>query len=442
MTARVVLGATLVGTVLLALCTGSSDVDEIVVVLGWLVLGMSLMLPPRGIGSWLPIAVLTATTAAQVVRLRTFVGVPQFPPEDFAIVFASARRLYRLAADPYLDPRANSFPFPAYAMADAAGLWGRLEAADAARLFFVVNALALIAAIVAVMASARLALGHQRPTTTLLLMSALLVHPGTAQVLLFGQTGIFVLFWTALGVWTWQRGDAPWLPALAFTLAAMQKPYLLLAAAFFMSWWGRDVIDGRGVSREGQIGRAILVITSLFLVALVVIPGGVTLTTFRQFAGGLRRLHETYSQSWRDNYSAVAIALHAAERLRPFDYGVAVRFGSALAVVSIVAAGIVSLRGSSDRLFAGLAWVAASLLPFAIVYKHYYPWLIPALFPALRLALERRIDAGTALLVCGGVALLHCLSAPGFTLGVAAVVVACQLLARRTAASAAGAVPA
>jgi hypothetical protein len=250
------------------------------------------------------------------------------------------------------------------------------------------------------------------------------------------------LFWIALGILMWQRGAAPWLPAFAFTLAAMQKPYLVIAAAFFMTWWVRDVVDGRGVSREGQIGRSIFVIGPLLLVALLVIPGGITLTTFRQFAGGLRRLHETYSQSWSDNYSTVAIGLHAAERLWPFDYAVAVHFASALAVITVIAAGVISLRGPSYRLFAGLAWVAASLLPFAIVYKHYYPWLVPALFPALRLAFERRIDAGAALLVCAGVGLLHFLTAPGFTLGVIAVVVACQLLARYGRAPALGAVPA
>ena len=431
MIARVALGCILVVAVTVGLRAGKPDVDEILVILGWLALGVSLTLPARGVGAWLPTAVLATTTALQLFRLRTFVGLPRFPPEDFAIVFASARRLYRLGTDPYVDPRANSFPFPAYAMADAAGLWGRLDAADAARVFLVVNALALAGAVVAVVASARLTLGDARPATTPLLVGALLAHPGTAQALLFGQTGVFVLFWTALGVWTWQRGAASWLPALAFTLAAMQKPYLVLVAAFFMAWWARDVVDQRAVSREGRIGRAILVLGPLLLVALLVAPGGVTLTTFRRFAGGLRRLHEIYSQSWGDNYSAVAIAVHAAEHVWSFDYGPAVQLASALAVVSVLAAGVITLPYASHRLFAALAWLAASLLPFAIVYKHYYPWLVPVLFPALRLALERRIDASVALLVCGAVGLLQFLTAPGFTLGVVALIVACQLLAWR-----------
>jgi hypothetical protein len=441
-TARVVLGATLAAAVVLGLRAGSSDLAEILVVLGWLALGVSLTLPARGIGTWLPTALLAATTAIQVLRLRTFVGAPQFPPEDFAIVFASARRLYRLGADPYVDPRANSFPFPAYAMADAAGLWGRLDPGDAARVFLAVSVVALVAAVVAVAASARLALGEQRVTMTLLLVCALIAHPGTAQALLFGQTGVFVLLWTALGVWAWQRAATPWLPACAFTLAAMQKPYLVLAPAFFVACWGYDVLTARVVSREGRIGRSVVVVGPLLLLALLIVPGGVTLATFRQFAGGLRRLHQIYSQSWADNYSAVAIALHAAKGVWRFDYGAAVQVASALAVVSVVAVGVVMLRGSSDRLFAGLAWVAASLLPFAIVYKHYYPWLVPALFPALRLALERRIDPSAIVLVCGGIALLHFLTAPGFTLGVVVIVVACHLLARHLRAPVVGAVPA
>jgi hypothetical protein len=441
MIARIVLGATLAAALVLGLRAGSSDLAEILVVFGWLALGLSLTLPARGIGAWLPTALLAATTAVQILRLRTFVGAPQFPPEDFAIVFASARRLYRLAADPYVDPRANSFPFPAYAMADAAGLWGRLDAGDAARVFLAVSVLALVAAVIAVTASARLALGEQRATMTLLLVCALIAHPGTAQALLFGQTGVFVLLWTALGVWAWQRAGTGWLAACAFTLAAMQKPYLVLAPAFFVACWGYD-LTRRVVSREGRIGQSVVVVGPLLLLALLIVPGGVTLATFRQFAGGLRRLHQIYSQSWADNYSAVAIALHAAEGVWRLDYGALVQPASALAVVSVVAVGVVMLRGSSHRLFAGLAWIAASLLPFAIVYKHYYPWLVPALFPALRMALERRIDPRAIVLVCGGVGLLHFLTAPGFTLGVVAIVVACHLLARDLRAPVAGAVPA
>src|SRR5438874_7692339 len=155
MSSRLAVGGVLTAGAGLVLYMGRLDVAEMAVVMGWLAVGAALTLPAYVAGGWLPRVALAATTAAQLIRLRAFVGPMSLPPEDFAIVFESARRLYRLSENPYIDPRANSFPFPAYAMFDAAGLWGRLDAADASRVFIAATVLPPAFALAAVVAASR-----------------------------------------------------------------------------------------------------------------------------------------------------------------------------------------------------------------------------------------------------------------------------------------------
>jgi hypothetical protein len=406
------------------------DVEEILIVAGWLVIGVALSLGPHRAGAWLLAAALGVTTALQLVRLRDFLSPLRFPPEDFAIVFESARRLYRAGLDPYLDPRANSFPFPAYAIFDGVGLWGRLNADDASRLFLVLNIAALMIGLVAVRASTCRALRCQSGASTLLVLLAVVSHPGVVQALLFGQTGVLVMLWVALGIWAWQCRPSPWLAAVFFSLAWMQKPYLVMAALFFVACLIRDVVSGRRVSHEGRIGGALGIVSTGAILGILLWPGGVTLQTFIQFIGGLRRLEEIYSRLWAENYSVVAVGLHAGLRVWDFDYGTLVHVASVGLFVLVAAFSVVLLDGAKQPLFAGLAWVAASLIPFSIVYKHYYPWLIPALYPLLVSAFERRLEKTTIWLVCGATAMLHVLTSPVFTAGVMMLLLGSQLAAR------------
>lgn len=390
---------------------------EVFIVCGWVGVGAAL----KTGSSRLAWKILALTCIFELVRLLEFSGPFIFPPEDFAIVFESARLLYQEQQNPYLDPRANAFPFPAYPLFYLTGLVGNFQVAPASQVYLGLNILALLVSVFCISSLARQRYNLQQRGVCSLLWAAILLHPGVAQALLFGQTGILVLLWVSLGIWSWQQGYGfPWFPALFFTLAWMQKPYLVMSGLFFIVCLARMFWKGEqksSIAPEAAIGLGVIGCSGGIVLLLMILPGGIGVTTFQQFVVGVSSLQQIYSQSWADNYSLVAIVLHIGMNYAGFEYVQWIEAGSVAAILIVVLINMYVNRERAPSLYAYFPWLVASLLPFAIVWKHYYPWIMPVLYLLLLRAWQRNDDSMFPVALCLSIGMLHVLSSPVFTAG-------------------------
>ena len=394
-----------------------NSLEEVLIVCGWFGTGTALKNGSQKL-AW---KILALTCTLEMVRLLEFSGPFIFPPEDFAIVFESARLLYQEQQNPYLDPRANAFPFPAYPLFYLTGFAGHLKIALASQVYLGLNILALLISILCLSNLAQLKFNFRHRGVCYLLWAAILLHPGVAQALLFGQTGILVLLWVTLGIWSWQRGyGLPWFPALFFTLAWMQKPYLVMAALFFLVCLAsefRKLKQRSSFTSEATIGLGVIGFSCGIVLLLMILPGGIEFTTFQQFVVGLSSLQQVYSQSWADNYAFVAIVLHIGMSSIGLEYSQWIEAGSIAAILIILLINIYIHREMVPSLYTYLPWLVASLLPFAVVWKHYYPWIIPVLYLLLVNSWQRNDHSMFPVALCVSIGMLHVLSSPVFTAG-------------------------
>jgi hypothetical protein len=197
----------------------------------------------------------------------------------------------------------------------------------------------------------------------------------------------------------------------------MTKPYLLVLAAFFV------VERLRAGHRDGaaRVGEWVVAWSAGLLLAVLAWPGGVGVATFGEFAAAVTRLQHHYSLNLVSNQSALArLAARAAER-PGLPYAATIDVLAACAIVTVVGLNLHLLRRRRGDAAAALAWLAATLVPYAILYVVYYTWIVPVLYV---LAARAWTDARRPLYVlsvCATAGTLHLLTSPGFTAAVVAL---------------------
>jgi hypothetical protein len=390
----------------------------------WLATGVALVAYGRGV--W-PAAVSNGCLAAvgllQLVAMRHAPPMAAHPAGDFSVVFESAVRLYRDAGDPYAtNPMANSFPFPVYLVVYGIARLAAFDPIAASYAMFGINIVALGLAVGMLSVLARRAGLHGVGGPGVLLWLALLTHRGIAVTFRNGQTSILILLCVVLALWWWLGPTPrPWLAGFFVAGAWMLKPYLLLFAAFYVVQLVDRTSGSRAARLTARVGVWMLAWSVGLLIAVLAWPGGVTITTFTSFNAALTRLQHHYSLNLVSNQSVVAKLAAAAAERGGLPYGLTVDLLTLCACLGVFGLGLYLRRRQHEGALPALAWLAATLVPFTILYVPYYAWILPVLYVLGSRAWAETGPALHALSICATAGVMHLLTSPGFTAGVVAL---------------------
>jgi hypothetical protein len=316
---------------------------------------------------------------------------------DFAVNHRAAALLYGSGGDPYSVHAAYSFPFPTFYVYWLAGAFGSLSETQSWIVWWLINGL------VWAFCASILWRTLPRPASSLERDMRLYAAVATPAIttLWQGQTALLILAGlVALHFAALPGRSRPLLGGIGLAWAALIKPQLALvgpgiALWGFLAWRAGRRDDARLAFR---ILLAALLIGLVLVGLTIVLPGGVTAETYRQFV--VTALPQVARPSdglviGSPSFAAAALALGLGADERTADLA-----ANVVTALVLCCAALWTVRRPDRPLVEILAgWGVWAMVAPRVAWTWYAAWCLPFLMLAVRETVLRRLAGRLALIV-------------------------------------------
>jgi len=355
-----------------------------------------LLLPPGKLGTWLRQVAIVAAVIVPVCFMALAVVFYIRPSRpvffDYSVNYDAAAALYGQGTSPYQIEAAYSFPLPTFFLYWAGSLFGHLEKSSAWVLWWIGGAILWSGCAIFLLRSIAPARNIRERDC---LRYACVAIPAMTT-LWQGQTAVFilaglVLLHEALQQVQNRRAFPSLMGGVGLAWAALIKPQLALVGLGLGAWailaWSQN---RRKVAAQVATLLAAAVITATTLIAVsLVLPGGITLDTYRDFITQALPKVAMPSSGLSVVGSPAFTAASIAATLGASDATVTLVSNAVTLVVLAFAIYWTLRRAQRPLIEIAAGWGVWAMVAPRVTWPWYAVWCLPFFLLAIREALSR-----------------------------------------------------